>query len=257
MEDTMDDNVQKGAASEGAVSKEGAVSENGTVSPETVESQAKPLTVEQINQMIKSAMAEQERQSGKLAQSLNDQIRHLKGQLAESRQKAEAAGGTLETIRGRVKETDPELVKEMELAELRARAQQYEKSESERTQKEQQAEFDRTFHSQLGDLLEGFDIDPADSRIDWGSDAKDYLEKQGRILASVKKIRAEQAKSDKEQRAKEFDDFKAKLRKELGLDSVDTANVTGQGDDDAFVKAYSEGKSDDHARFIKIMQKLK
>ncbi len=215
----------------GAVSEEGTVSKEGEVSGGTESKEASPLTAEQASKMIADALAEQDRQYGKKLQSLTDQSAYLKSQLAEAKQKGDVSHSTLETLKGRVREADPDLLKDVEAAELKTKLSQYERSESDMRIQSQVMEFDKKFHNQLGDLLDGFDIDPADERIDWGTDAKDYLDKQGRIIASLKKIRVEDKKKEKVEQGKKFDDFKLSLRKELGLDSVDTSNPVAPKED--------------------------
>lgn len=250
------DDIQEGAVSQETTSQEGEASQEE--SAQKAETQPQTLTAEQIQKMIGDALAEQNREFSKTKQSLNDRITHLQGKLSEKSQAADTSGSVLDAFRDRLKDSDPEALKELELAELRARDQQYRQRETEQQQESQRVEFDKKFHGQLGELLDGFGIDPADERIDWGNDSKDYLEKQGRIFASINKIRGEQVAEEKTQRAKELEDFKNSLRKELGLDSVDTTNPIATSSDDAWLVKWGDGEIDatpeNMARAKKLMK---
>jgi hypothetical protein len=68
------------------------------------------------------------------------------------------------------------------------------------------------------------EIDPSDARIDWATDATNYVERQKRILKSAAKIAKErQTKVQEELSKKLSDDITARVKKDLGVDSVDTS----------------------------------
>jgi len=87
--------------------------------------------------------------------------------------------------------------------------------------------FNQKFDEQMGQFITNMGIDVNDKRLDKGADAKDYWEKQQRILASVSKIQKENQKDAEEKLTQQQKDFEAKIRKDLGLDTEDTSTPTG------------------------------
>ena len=83
-----------------------------------------------------------------------------------------------------------------------------------------------------------------DKNIDWGDrDNLSLTDRQGKILASVGKIQKDNAKLADDTRKQEFTDLEARLRKDFGLDSVDTTTSAGvvSGSDAEFMGKFGSG----------------
>ena len=101
------------------------------------------------------------------------------------------------------------------------------------------------FESNIRQHIVDLRIDPDDKRIEWGdSNNLSLTDRQGKILASVSKIQGENAKLAEEKRKQEFTDLEAKLRKDLGLDTVDTTTSAGvvSASDAEFMDKFGSGE---------------
>jgi hypothetical protein len=216
------DSVQK----EGTVSTE-TVSKTdlaGAVAPDAVVNQAQPLTQEAISKQIEDALAPIKEATKREIQSVKDKA---KTEVDKAIRKAELAENTLNQARAKLRETNPEVVAELEAAELKETVRHYKSRDAEEQTQQQFAQFDQTFKTNVNQFVTELGLDPNDKRIDWGDDAKDYLDKQSRILKSVTAIQKAETKKADEKRSQEVKDIEARLRKDLGLDSVDTGNPVG------------------------------
>jgi len=213
----MDDNVQPGSVSEGTEST-GETPKPGEVSQEAPSKEGttpQSLTPEQVKEMIKESLAAERE---KIKQSVADKS---KFEIEKALKRANVAESTLQNI---IPELDEETRNKIELHRLRGQAAQYQTREQEEDAKRQYDEFHQTFNAQMEEFITDLGIDPTDKRIDWGKDAKDPFEMQKRIHSSATKILKENKKAEDEKRSQDIKDLEAKLRKDLGLDSVDTAN---------------------------------
>jgi len=117
-----------------------------------------------------------------------------------------------------------------DVAKPKTRAQDQYRSQLE-TRRQQEAAIKQTvdaFESNIRQHITDLGINPDDKNIDWGDGNNLSLtERQGKILTSVSKIQKENAKLAEDRRKQEFTDLEAKLRKDLGLDSVDTTTSAG------------------------------
>lgn len=215
-------NVQK----EGAVSTETVSTTDlaGTVAPDAKTSQDQPLTQEAVSKLIEDAIAPVKEATKREIQSVKDKA---KTEVEKAIRKAELAENTLNQARARLRETNPEVVAELEAAELKETVRHYQSRDAEEQTQQQLAQFDQTFKTNVNQFVTELGLDPSDKRIDWGDDAKDYLDKQSRILKSVTAIQKAETKKADEKRTQEVKDIEARLRKDLGLDSVDTGNPVG------------------------------
>lgn len=216
------ENVQK----EGAVSTETVSNTDlaGAVAPDAKTSQEQSLTPEAVAKMIQDAVAPIKDQASRDIQSLKDKSRT---EIEKANRKAEVAENTLNQARAKLRETNPEVVAELEAAELKETVRHYQSRDAEEQTQQQFAQFDQTFKANVNRFVTKLGLDPSDTRIDWGDDAKDYLDKQSRILESVTAIQKAENKKADEKRSQEVKDIEARLRKDLGLDSVDTGNPVG------------------------------
>ena len=101
-------------------------------------------------------------------------------------------------------------------------------------------------------------VDPNDKRIDWGSDAKDYFDAEGRISASVAKILKEDVETQANRIKQEAADKIAKANE--AVDSVETSASGGAGGSDAeFLSKFGKGEvpysKESAERAKKIMNK--
>ena len=212
----MDD---KDVQPKGDVSQETPSVEAETPTPEPPQPQ--PLTEDvlkqRIDEAVGKALGEQTEKAKREIQSVKDKS---KAEIEQAYRRAYTAETTLQGI---VPELDEDTRNKLELHQLRGVAAQYQSKEQEDAQRQQMETFVQTFNSQMNQFITDAGIDPADKRIDWGKDAKDYFEVQQRVLSSVNKIQKENTKAADEKRSQDLKDLEAKLRKDLGLDSVDTS----------------------------------
>jgi hypothetical protein len=116
-----------------------------------------------------------------------------------------------------------------ELARLKSQEKYYREQETEEMTKKQLQDFDANFRDSIGQALQAMEIDPVDKRLDWAEDAMDYVVKQRRVLLSAARINSDKNKALKEEVKKSIADETAKLRRELGFDSVDTGIAASGG----------------------------
>jgi hypothetical protein len=210
-------NVQPGGASEkGEPSPEGKPPEGGEPQPQPLS----PELEERIKQVVAQATNTATEAARREIQSVKDKAR-LEVEQAQAR--ASLAEGTLAGVE-RSEDLDPQTV---ELAKLRARDKAL-RQQAFVTQRQQQVTaFNQKFDEQMEQFITNMGIDANDKRLDKGADAKDYWEKQQRILASVSKIQKENQKETEEKLTQQQKDFEAKIRKDLGLDTEDTSTPVG------------------------------
>ncbi len=243
------ENVQPGAVPEGTVSTE---ADTKSVETDKETQSAQPLTQAQISKMIEDALAPAKEAALREIQSVKDRAA---AEVEKARRKATINEDTLNQVRGTLKEADPNLASQLELAELRARDQHHKEYEMNEGVKQQLTAFDQAFHTGVNQFLGSLGIDPKDTRLDWGSDAKDYLEKRNRIDNSVGKILSENRKEAEKKMTQDFKTLESKIRKELGLDSVDTSHSATKSSDEQFLLDYADGKVSDHKRAKQILDK--
>ena len=194
------------------------------------ETQPQPLTEEiltqRVDEAVAKALAGQTDAAKREIQSVKDKS---KAEVESASRRAKTSEQTLTNMKGALKDADPDTLKELELAELRSAVTGYQGSEQEEFVRQKAAEFESKFQGSVTQHITELGIDPSDKRIDWGENAKDYLEKRVRIDASIRTIVKQSATDAETALAKTLKDEMSKMRKELGLDSVDTANPVGSG----------------------------
>jgi len=185
-----------------------------------------PLTQESVAQMVQAELAKATESAKREIQSIKDKAR---AEVDQHLRKSQLAEATLNQVRSKLKDADPAFAEQLEVEELRVRDRAYRSQEQEQATYQQQAQFDQQFKQNLSQFVSGLGVNPEDKRVDWGEDAANYLDKQNRILASVVKIQQEESKAATTKRSQEFKEMEMKLRKDLGLDSVDTSNPATRG----------------------------
>lgn len=229
------------------------------VSPTPVVAAPLALTEERVQQMIAEATAlavSEARELGRRElQSAQDRNR---AELGRANQRTRIAEGVLGTARMRIQTLDPDVAKEMELAELRAKEQGRTTMEQEELAVRQQSDFHQGFIDRQYQFITDLGIDPKDKRIDWAGDAQNYLEAMERIQRSAVKIQKEivqTLRTGLEARLK-----KLEVKENEEANSVNTAASPGAvaGSDAEFMKRFGSGdiemSKESTARYNKIVK---
>ncbi len=197
-----------------------------------------------IEAMIKAKLDEYVAPIKRELQSTKDKAKYEVERMAQRTMTAEQ---TLRAARARLALENPEAAKDMELQELRGRVTNEEQTARQLEARNAQEEFHKQFKASLEESLQEMGVDTKDSKLDWAEDAPNYIEAQKRVLKSAAKIKkeAEQAAQTKYQTdlQTKLKDLEARLRKEFGVDSVDTTASGGVVDnsDTAFIAKVARG----------------
>jgi len=221
--------------------------ESGSTTAETqpqVETQPteQPLTKAEVAELIAQAV-DQARELGK--RELQSQQDRNRAELSRATRRAQIAENIVGSARTQLKDVDPDVAKELELAELRAREQGRMTMEQEESLARQQAEFHQGFIDRQTKFLENLGIDPKDKRVDWASDAKDYLEAMERIQSSVATIQKETVSKANQEFADRLKALEAKVKADdTEANSVETSTSSGvvAGSNADFVKKFAAGE---------------
>ena len=198
------------------------------------------LTEQRVQQLIAEATATavtQAREAGRRdLQSEQDRNRNVekRARFAESKNQAYEAS---------FKGLDEETQKDIELARYREQDKYYQSTAQEEARKQQESAYFQQMNNSLTDEVKTWGIEPDDKGIDYASDAPDYFTGRKRFTDSLQKIVREKQVKAEEKQAEDFKGLESKLRKDLGLDSVDTTAGSGGGSDsDAeFKKGLGDG----------------
>jgi len=184
------------------------------------------LTEERVQQLIAEATkkaVDEARDAGRRElQSEQDRNRNAerKVRLAESKVSA------YETS---FKGLDEDTQRDIELARYREQDKYYQSSAQEEAQKQQQAAYYQQMNDSLVEEIKSWGIEPEDKRIDYASNAPDYFTGRKRFSDSLQKIVRDNQKKAEEKQGEDFKNLESKLRKDLGLDSVNTIVGSGGG----------------------------
>ena len=214
------ENVQPGATSEGAVSAEGQ-------QLTTAQPQVQPSIEERVAQLV---AAEVEKIKPRIYQSVNDRFANkYNREVAEAQRRAQLAEEEAASLRASVNEYDPQAA---ELASLRAERKVNSTLRVEENKMREAAANVEAVNQRLYAILDKAGIDRNDKGIDWASDVTDYHEGISRFHESVAKIKGEKVLAAALKKTElQARDLEGKLRKDLGLDSVDTSiGVGGSGE---------------------------
>ena len=222
----------------------GTVPPEGTVPP-AVATPPEPSPEEKIAALIErkvtEAIAVAIEPAKREIQSVKDKATR---EVADAQRRARASEGTLTAVYSHLKTVDPEVAKELELAELRAKEQGRLTMEQEEVMTKQQLEFHQQFHSNLTQFITGLGVDPADKRIDWAGNAPNYLEAQQRVLDSVAKIQKETIQTTQSGWEKRLKDLEDKVKQaNVEANTVDTTTSPGvvAGSDAEFLRRFASG----------------
>lgn len=201
------------------------------------EPQPQPLTEERVQQML----AEQAESIRRQLQSDKDKaVAEVRREADKRARFAESKTNAYETS---FKSLDEETQRDIELAKYREQDKYYQSAAQEEARRQEEATYFQRMNDSLVDEVRTWDIDPEDKRIDFASDASDYFTGRKRFIDSLQKIVREKQKEAEDKVKDDFKNLESKLRKDLGLDSVDTtAGSSGGGDSDAdFKKGLGDG----------------
>lgn len=160
----------------------------------------------------------------------------------EADRKARLAEGKVSAYETSFKGLDEETQRDIELAKYREQDKQYLSLAQEEQRRQDEAVYFQRMNDSLVDEVRTWDIDPEDKGIDFASDAPDYFTGRKRFIGSLQKIVREKQKEDADKVKDDFKNLESKLRKDLGLDSVDTTAGSGGSDSDAeFKKGLGDG----------------
>lgn len=208
-----------------------------------------PKTETKPDQEVASIKSQLEALTKQLAQMKVESTRAIqsaKDKALSEVKRAKLSEDVLTQIKTRVQSVSPELAKDVELETLRAKAKGLESLSQEEEVKNSQEEFHKQFRANIEESLADLGLDVKTAQIDWADDAPNYIEAQKRILKSAAKIKKEQETASRgelqKQLEKQLKEAEVKLRKELGLDSVDTTpGGVGNSDDISFINKVASG----------------
>ena len=211
-----------------------------------------------IQAEVAKAVAKETELARREIQSVKDRSTR---EVEQALRRTRLAESTQSAMRSSLKDLDPDIAKEMELTQLRAKEQGRVALDQEERIARQQTEFHNQFQSNLTQFITGLGLDPADKRIDWGNDAKNYLEAQERILNSVSKIQKENIQTAQSGLEKRLKDLEAKMNQaNIEANSVNTAASGGAatGSDAEFLKKFGAGEipadKENVSRYKKIIK---
>ena len=172
--------------------------------------------------------------------------RQLQGEQDRNRnaeKRARLAESRVSAYETSFKGLDEDTQKDIELAKLREQDKYYQSTTQEETQRQQEAAYYQRMNDSLSEEVKSWGVEPNDKRIDYASDAPDYFTGRKRFSDSLQKIIRDDQKKAEEKQTADFKNLESKLRKDLGLDSVDTTAGGGGGSDsDAeFKKGLGDG----------------
>jgi hypothetical protein len=211
----------------------------------TTESETTTETQPLDNAAIQKQIADFQTQIKEITEASKRDIQSAKdkarAEVDTASRRASIAEAQSATVRASYRNLDPEVAQQLELAELRATRDQMGQLAQEEDNRRAFNQTIDTFEKQMNQFITDAGLDINDSRIDFGSRDDNLLERQRVFNESVAKIAKEKTSVDvsaiKAELSKEIE---ANLRKELGLDKVDTTVSGGavSSDDKAFLENY-------------------
>jgi hypothetical protein len=212
-----------------------------TESPVSEPQAQQPLTKDAVQKMIEEAEAKGKEDGRRNLQSQQDKNRAEAERQARRAQQAET---NYNALKMRMRELDPDSAKELDLAELRAQAQNKAQEELQERQRQQQTEFHGQFRERQVNYIKSLGLNPEDKRIDWADDAPNYLDALSRTLSSVKVLQDEQVKTTKsglEKRLKEMEESLKRLNIDVNSVSTPASSGAGEGSDADFKRKFGNG----------------
>ena len=194
----------------------------GTELPEgETKPEDQPSDEERITQLVKDEVARQTNGAKREIQGVKDKA---KAEVVRERDRAQSAEDTLADYDKGFEGVDPEQASRIK---AEARLKGYERRDREGVQRQAAEQAVKDFEGSLTEHIKDLGLDPDDDRLDWGKDLSlntpgYFYTRQNKFLKSVAKITKEVTKAADDKRSQEFKDLEARLRKDLGIDSVPT-----------------------------------
>jgi len=179
---------------------------------------------ELVNAKVAEALSKVTEASKREIQSTKDKA---KAEVESALRKARLAETVQEATMRQVRASDPDAYTSIELARYKAQEEAAKTLELEEVSRRQFEEFQSQFTGSLREIVTDMGIDPTDSRIDWATDAPNYLEANKRVMKSAAKIKKDKETEWQKEQDEKFKAAEKKLRIDLGLDSVDTSASLG------------------------------
>lgn len=186
------------------------------VQPTATQPSQDDVIAKKIDEAVAKVRAELE-SSQRQIQSAKDRAI---AELERERRTRMVSESTLNTLRSRVKETDPDFEKDLRLAEYEAREKANQQALVAEQARHQQTQLLTDFYNTLSEHVKEVGLDPSDKRLDYGNEGDTLFQRQQKFLKSL-------AKAQNETLTQARKEYEAKLRKDAGIDSVDTAAPTG------------------------------
>jgi hypothetical protein len=238
----MPEDVQGNVQQESVSQEQTSQTQEATQTEGQTGQEQEPLTTDKVQQMIEQAVQLAKETGRRELQAQQDRNKAEQARAERAERRAKAAEGLLSSTRGKFSELDPDVAKDLELAQLRSEKEQKEEWEKEDNLRRQQAEMAQAIQGGLTAHLKELEIDPNDERIDWAEDAKNYVEGRTRFDASVAKILKENQKTVSAGFEKRLQDLEKKLT-DAGVEANSVSTATSQGvapgSDVAFMKAFA------------------
>ncbi len=236
------------------------VSKEEQVSPEVkpedkkeepkVEPQPQPLTEERLQQILA-----QDRE--RTRQSSRDIV---KSEIEEANRRVKRAEADTLAYKSSFDNLDEDAKKDAELNLLRSQGKQYQSFMQEEDSRRRADSYRQTLQTSLVENVKALGIDPDNKDIDWAENETDFLTGRSKFDASVAKILKEEKGVTEKKMTDDFKVLEAGLRKDLGLDKVDTTTTASGSDSDAeFMSKFGKGdvpySKESKERAEKLMKK--
>ena len=227
-----------------------------TALPEPVSTeQEKPLSRADLEEFF----TQQEERIRRTVQSETDKrVAPLSKELQTYRQRATVAEQQLGQSPIPLDNLDPEVRQQIELAQAKGQLGYYQnlrqQEQTQQRQEEQARQAQEQFTSQLNARLTKLGIDVNDKRLDRADDAPAPFDKIERVVKSIIQIRDEDSLKLVDEKVEAA---MAKLRKDTGVDSHDTASSGASDSDDVFFRECAEGKHDSPADKKRLKELLR
>ena len=196
--------------------------------------QPKYLTMEDAERLMAQAVQKATETDWRKIQASQDReaaaIRRLKEMEAE-----------LNTVSASLNQLDPELKEKMELERYRGRERSQAQIDAEENQRRAFDETVNQFYGNLSEYAKEVGVDPTHKNLDWGQTTESLTVRQNRFLKSVAKIQKDQVKAREDSVFARLQAETLKMRKELGLETVDRTPSVSSGSSADFLSRFAKG----------------
>lgn len=228
-----------------------AVSE-GTPAPVVAPVAPKYLTVEDFEARAAALVAQAKETGRREMQSEKD--REVSGAIRRARE----LEIELSTMTDSFKNLDPETLKDIELQRYRGREISQRQLDAEEGNRQAVEATINQFYTNLSEHVKELGIDPTNKSLDWGNPAESLTVRQNKFLKSVAKVQKDQSKVREDAISNRLKDETAKMRKELGLESVDRTPSVASGNTADFLQKFAAGDipmtKDNIAKYNKLLE---